>query len=222
MGVWARIFNELSPDGQTDGQTQAMTIPLQPERPWGKNEGVETLMKMKSFQESPWAMSQIMDHAANNFINIPVWPHGGSMTVISANTTYTLHAECQPRVKQGNPRHDEFILGNRKVHFLFESWCHQMETFSALLAICAGNSPVPVNSLHKGQWRGALMFSLICAWINGWVNNCKAGDLKRYCAHYDVIVMSYLNTEMEKVAHIHPSQRQWPVYGASLISLLEF
>ena len=22
-------------------------------------------------------------------------------------------------------------------------WCHQMETFSALLAICAGNSPVP-------------------------------------------------------------------------------
>ena len=34
----------------------------------------------------------------------------------------------------------------------------------------------PVNSLHKGRWRGALMFSLICAWINGWVNNCEAGD----------------------------------------------
>ena len=37
----------------------------------------------------------------------------------------------------------------------------------------------PVNSLHKGQWRGALMFSLICAWINGWVNNREAGDLRR-------------------------------------------
>ena len=37
-------------------------------------------------------------------------------------------------------------------------WRHQMETFSALLALCAGNSPVPVNSPHKGQWRGALMF----------------------------------------------------------------
>ena len=24
----------------------------------------------------------------------------------------------------------------------------------------------PVNSLHKGQWRGALIFSLICVWIN--------------------------------------------------------
>ena len=47
----------------------------------------------------------------------------------------------------------------------------------------------PVNSLHKGQWRGALMFSLICAWINFWVNNREAGNLRRYHAHYDVIVM---------------------------------
>ena len=46
----------------------------------------------------------------------------------------------------------------------------------------------PVNSQHKGQWRGALMFSLICAWLNGWRNNCK-DDLKRYRAHYDVTVM---------------------------------
>ena len=68
-------------------------------------------------------------------------------------------------------------------------WRHQMETFSALLAICAGNSPVPVNSPQKGQWRGALIFSLICVWINGWVNNREAGDLRRYRAHGDVIVM---------------------------------
>ena len=66
-------------------------------------------------------------------------------------------------------------------------WRHQMETFPALLAICAGNSPVPVNSPHKGQWRGALIYSLIWAWINGWVN--EAGDLRRNRAHYDVIVM---------------------------------
>ena len=46
-----------------------------------------------------------------------------------------------------------------------------------------------VNSPHKGQWRGALMFSLICVWINGWVNNREAGDLRRYRAHYDVTVM---------------------------------
>ena len=47
----------------------------------------------------------------------------------------------------------------------------------------------PVNSPHKGQWRGALMFSLICVWINGWVNNREAGDLRRHHAHYDVIIM---------------------------------
>ena len=45
------------------------------------------------------------------------------------------------------------------------------------------------NSPHKGQWRGALIFSLICVWINGWVNNREAGDLRRHRAHYDVIVM---------------------------------
>ena len=48
-----------------------------------------------------------------------------------------------------------------------------------------------VNSPHKGQWHGALMFSLICVCINGWVNNFKAGDLRRHRAHYDVIVMIY-------------------------------
>ena len=64
-----------------------------------------------------------------------------------------------------------------------------METFSALLAICEGNSPVPEISPHKGQWRGALMFSLIWAWINGWVNNREACDLRRNRAHYDVVVM---------------------------------
>ena len=62
-----------------------------------------------------------------------------------------------------------------------------METFSVSLAICAENSPV--NSLHEGQWRGTLMGFFICARNNGWVNNRKAGDLRRNRAHYDVIVM---------------------------------
>ena len=47
----------------------------------------------------------------------------------------------------------------------------------------------PVNSPHKDQWRRTLMFSLICAWPNGWVNNRDAGDLRRYRLHYDVNVM---------------------------------
>ena len=47
----------------------------------------------------------------------------------------------------------------------------------------------PVNSPRRGQWRRALMFSLIWAWINGWVNNRDAGDLRCHRADYDVTVM---------------------------------
>ena len=55
----------------------------------------------------------------------------------------------------------------------------------------------PVNSQHKGQWRGALMFSLICVWINDWENNHEAGDLRRYRAYYDVTIMSQLIEDVE-------------------------
>ena len=48
----------------------------------------------------------------------------------------------------------------------------------------------PVNSPHKAQWRRALMFSLICAWINAWVNNREAGDLRRHRVYYDATVMA--------------------------------
>ena len=48
-----------------------------------------------------------------------------------------------------------------------------------------------VNYPHKGQWRGALMFSSICVWITGWVNNRVVGELRRYRAHSDVIVMKF-------------------------------
>ena len=47
----------------------------------------------------------------------------------------------------------------------------------------------PVISPHECQWRGALMFSLISAWIKGWVNNREAGDFRHHHAHYEVIVM---------------------------------
>ena len=86
-------------------------------------------------------------------------------------------------------QHCDLLMTKKVPGHLQSWWRHQIETISALLALCAGNSPVPVNSLHKGQWRGALMFSLICAWINDWVNNREAGDLRRQRGHYDVIVM---------------------------------
>ena len=52
---------------------------------------------------------------------------------------------------------------------------------------------------HKGLWRGALIFSLICAWINGWVNNLEAGDLRRHSANYNVTVMGDRPTQKEQM-----------------------
>ena len=50
-----------------------------------------------------------------------------------------------------------------------------------------------VNSPNKGQWRGALMFPLVCIWNNSWINNGEAGDLRCHRAHYYVIVMKIRN-----------------------------
>ena len=69
-------------------------------------------------------------------------------------------------------------------------WRHQMEIIPALLALCAGNSLVSVNCPHKCQWRGALMFSLICTWPRSLVKICDTGDLRCHRAHYDVNVMA--------------------------------
>ena len=56
----------------------------------------------------------------------------------------------------------------------------------------------PVNSPHKGQWRGALMFSLICVGLKGWINNHEAGDLRPYRVHYDVTLMGPVTSTWEQ------------------------
>ena len=64
-----------------------------------------------------------------------------------------------------------------------------METFSALLALCAGNSPVTGEfPSYRSVTRSFDVFFDL-RWTNGWVNNWDAGDLGRYSAYYDVIVM---------------------------------
>ena len=68
-------------------------------------------------------------------------------------------------------------------------WRHQMETFSALLAFSAGNSPVTGEFPAQRPVTRSFEFSLICAWIDNWANNGDAGDLRRHRANYDVIVM---------------------------------
>ena len=73
------------------------------------------------------------------------------------------------------------------------SCCHddiiKWKHFSRYWPFVRGIHRSPVNSPHTGQWHGALMFSLICAWMNGWLSSREAGDLRCHCAHYDVTVM---------------------------------
>ena len=116
---------------------------------------------------------------------------------------------------------DDLVLAGTKASAW---WRHQMETFSALLAICA----VPGESPHKGQWRRALMFSLICIWINSWVNNREAGDLRCYRAHYDVTVTADTTvlidigidkwhsglTHYASLSH-HMASKSWVIIGSN-------
>ena len=106
-----------------------------------------------------------------------------------------------------------------------------METFSELLALCVGNSLLPVNSPHKGQWCRTLMFSLIWASTNDRINNRDAGDMKRHHAHYDINEMClHHNTLFRADSRLVPSQ--WGMVllcntishwlGASLESVLLF
>ena len=97
-------------------------------------------------------------------------------------------------------------------------WRNQMEAFSALLPRFAqGIHRSPVNSPHKGQWRGALMFSLIYARINGWVNNREAGDLRHPRAHYDVTVMrfrvDFRTSSLVKMFHV-----RWHAHSRAMVS----
>ena len=68
-----------------------------------------------------------------------------------------------------------------------------------------GNHQSPVNFPHNGQWRGAFMFSLICAWLNRWVNNSGAGDLRRHRARP---LWRHCNDTVKPTAHNRSTTQQ--------------
>ena len=102
--------------------------------------------------------------------------------------------------QQNNYTWLNFLLRSRSLRWLltmqgiihlhddFIKWKH----FPRYWPFVRGIHRSPVNSPHKGQWRGALVFSLIYVWRNGWVNERDAGGLRHYRAHYDVTVMHWL------------------------------
>ena len=94
---------------------------------------------------------------------------------------------CHPVTR----RCHEVIVWEEDGHILGHNAVIKWKHFPRFWPFVRGIHRSPVNSPHKGQWRGALMFSLICAWINSWVNNRKAGHLRCHLSHYDVTVMGH-------------------------------
>ena len=84
----------------------------------------------------------------------------------------------------------------------------------------------PVNFPHKGQARGALVFSLIFPWTNSWANNGDAGDLRRHRTHYDVIVVTKHQDIIYSVKHRKANSgsrttRLTKAYGMHIMHILE-
>ena len=115
-----------------------------------------------------------------------MWKSSASIPIYILNNCHTIYLQRMALLARIINHYvtDCFVL--KRKHDDVIKWKH----FPRYWPFVRGIHRSPVNSLHKGQWRGALMFSLICVWINGWVNNRDAGDLRRYRAHYDVTVMN--------------------------------
>ena len=88
--------------------------------------------------------------------------------------------------------------GIRIIHYEVTRWKH----FPRYWPFVRVFYRLPIDSPHKGQWRGALMISLIWPWTNGWSNYRDAGDLRRHRAHFDATVM-YIHLYIEMGPWIH-------------------
>ena len=118
---------------------------------------------------------------------------------------------------------EKYISGD--IGLLHMLYCHYLciqhdgvikwKHFSRYWPFVSGIHRSPVDSPHKGQWYGTAIFSLICAWTNGWANTRETGDLRRRRAHHDVTVMMTLFVGITKVGGKprYPSQRSCRVYG---------
>ena len=98
--------------------------------------------------------------------------------IFSTNVPASNHTGIQQTDHKVRHGHDDVI-----------KWKH----FPCYWPFVLGIDWSPVNSPNRGQWRRALMFPLICAWIKVWANNC--GDLRCHRSHYDVAIMVLVKKE---------------------------
>ena len=98
-----------------------------------------------------------------------------------------------PIIPIGKKRNDvDIIIGSKRCRFFLCSHDDviKWKRFPRNWPFARGIHQSPVNSHQKGQWRRALILSLICPRINGWVKNHEAGDLRRHRTHHDATLMN--------------------------------
>ena len=131
-------------------------------------------------------------HIRGNWLihNVPLKPHLFSLTInVLCNKQLSTHLL-------------DLLISDGLIHDDVIQWKH----FQRYWPFVRGFHRSPVNSHYKGQWRGALMFSLMCAWTNSWANHRDTGDLRRHHAHYDVTVMLAIRgSTMGRYSHLNPS-----------------
>ena len=106
-------------------------------------------------------------------------------------TKLQIHLRCLVPCRQHAIVHRMSVLQlTKKYHaVIFHDVVIKRKHFPRYWPFVRGIHRSSVNSPQIGQWSGALMFSLICAWICGCANNRYIGDLRRHRAHHDVILI---------------------------------
>ena len=106
------------------------------------------------------------------------------------------------------------IADSRNHNIIFYTcWRHQMETFSALLALCEG-----YPSLIGGF---PLQRPVICVWTNNWANDQDAGGLRRHRTHYDVSVMNIQQEESDMKVKIIMHRILWVFWQIAQMVIME-
>ena len=127
------------------------------------------------------------DHLFNSLIGISTVKHQSILSLSFCKRNPTLNCAFSSYVTKSEWRVKHF----HEVMSPWPWWRHQMEIFSALLAICAGNSPVSGEfPAQRPVTRSFDVFFDLCP-NKRLSKQLEAGDLRRRRAHYDVTVMHH-------------------------------
>ena len=139
---------------------------------WGNDRDASYLRRLRAHYSSLWRHCNNADRErplTNGMYRVPQTDQlAGVFTIIWAVVDDNVNGDDNVAGVKGN--NDSCQLHDNVI-----KWKH----FPRYWPYVRGIHRSPVNSPHKSKWRGALVFYLICAWANGWVNNRDAGDLAR-------------------------------------------